>query len=117
MATPYEAWITSTTATVFDEIRKVAAIAEALRHLKGRWAIPSNVMTSTPEPDREAARADAIHRGYQAMTAAELDAEALLRSLRAVIYRLERGERPFTLPDIEGTIPEPEPLRLDPIEP
>lgn len=104
MATPYEAWITSTTATVLYAIRKVAEIEEALRHLKGRWAIPSDVMSSTPEPDREAARADAIHRGYQAMTAAELDAEALLRSLRAVIYRLERGERPFTLPDADDTV-------------
>lgn len=117
MAIDYAQWVQETTDAVWGQLRQTGLLLDQLRTIKRQWAIPSDVMAATTTTDREAARAEAIHRGWQALVAAELDAESLLRSLRAVTYRLERGERPFTLPDIEDTIPEPEPLRLDPIEP
>lgn len=98
MATDYQTWRTNTDATLFEEMRGVGLVLDILRHLKRTWPTPQDVAASTTESDREAARADAIHRGWQSLTAAELDAEALLRSLRATMYRLERGELPFTLP-------------------
>ena len=99
MPSIYETWMERTEVAIRREILQVQDVMDAIKGYRASWAIPNDIMDSPTTPDRMAARADAIHRSYQALVAAELDAEALVRSLRSVISRLDRGERPFILDD------------------
>lgn len=99
MATKYVEWLRATEETIRADCQEAQALLESVRRLKAGWPGPAELGADEMPLDREAARADAVHRAWQAVIAAELDAAALCRSLRAILSRLDRGERPFTMDD------------------
>ena len=100
----YVEWLKATEAAIRADCQEAQALLEGVRRLKVGWPGPVELEAEEMALDRVAARADAVHRAWQALIAAELDAAALCRSYRAILSRLDRGERPFTLPDAEDTI-------------
>jgi len=103
--TTYVEWLQATEAAIRADCREAQALLEGIRRLKTGWPGPAELEAEAMALDRVAARADAVHRAWQAVIAAELDAEALCRSYRAILSRLDRGERPFTLPESDDTVP------------
>ena len=98
MAT-YAEWLKATEAAIRADCQEAQSLLEGIRRLKTGWPGPAELEAEAVALDRVAARADAVHRAWQAVIAAELDAEALCRSYRAILSRLDRGERPFLLDD------------------
>lgn len=113
MTMRYEQWLRATEQMIRSDCQEVWCLLANIRTMKRQWRIPTDLEQELDAADRLAARAQAVHRAWQALVAAELDAEALVRSYMAVLHRLDRGERPFTLADEDTILPEPEPLRLD----
>lgn len=103
--TTYVEWLEATEAAIRADVQEAQALLEGVRRLKAGWPGPVELEAEAMALDRVAARADAVHRAWQAVIAAELDAAALCRSYRAILSRLDRGERPFTLPDEECIVP------------
>ena len=99
MTTKYVEWLRATEETIRADCEEAQALLESVRRLKAGWLGPAELGADGMPLDREAARANAVHRAWQAVIAAELDAEALCRSYRAILSRLDRGERPFLLDD------------------